>query len=173
MKYNTSAVTMSAVPKETLDEVSRRFQNVYEVNMDLTQMEKAVLVDLARTPSWETAMLVAVTGLPGSGKSTYAADLLLRGVVDVVLEAGALLVTDTGEYEHDRDLVPANHRRCQAEVFQLLMAGYKVCITNCCIRPSDLNPYVDFCDGEGINLKVVEATGRFVSTKNISGDLMS
>lgn len=72
--------------------------------------------------------LVIVRGLPGSGKSTYAANLA-RGLFRHV-EADHFFLLGDGKYAFDGKLIKLAHDWCYSSTVKALRQGYNVVVSN-------------------------------------------
>lgn len=98
--------------------------------------------------------LVLIRGLPGSGKSTMAAELERAGYVH--LEADQFFMRD-GRYEFDGSRVKDAHAWCRAQARQALESGRRVVVANTFTLLSEMEPYLRMTRNAG----VIEAHGRW------------
>ena len=101
--------------------------------------------------------LVVLTGLPGSGKSTFARRL--APLIDaVVLESDALrrLLFETPQ--HAQNESKRLFRAIQAVTFRLLLDGRNVIVDATNLRETHRKPYVEIAATTGASLQVVHLT---------------
>lgn len=74
--------------------------------------------------------LYLIRGLPGSGKSTFAYDLAMNGVVSVRIEADQYFTDDDGVYNFDASKLHLAHSWCQERARMYLDSGSSVAVSN-------------------------------------------
>lgn len=88
--------------------------------------------------------LYLVRGLPGSGKSTFAKQLVSSGLVDDHFEADMFFIhPKTGEYNFNRDQLPKAHMWCQSETKESLSAGRSVVVSNTFVQEWEIEAYIE------------------------------
>jgi len=102
--------------------------------------------------------IVLIRGLPGSGKSTMARQMV--GYEHV--EADQYLEVD-GRYVYDAGKVRAAHDWCVAKAKAALESGRNVVVSNTFARLWEIQRYADL----GYPLRVIEATGRWRSVHGV------
>lgn len=120
----------------------------------------------------KTQTLYLVRGLPGSGKSTIARDLVDNGLADVQVEADMWMYNDRGEYEFSPSLVKHAHGRCQAAVRKCLRRGESVAVSNTFTQRWELQPYINMAEYFGVKVKEITARGEFGSIHNVPDDVI-
>lgn len=70
-----------------------------------------------------TPTLYLIRGIPGSGKSTFAQQLLAAEVVDSVFEADHYFYDVDGRYVFDASKIGEAHSRCQKATINVLNRG--------------------------------------------------
>ena len=74
--------------------------------------------------------LYLIRGVPGSGKSTFANQLLYQGVVYQVLEADKYFINGEGQYNFDPSKLREAHEWCQTRAKLYLLDGDSVAVAN-------------------------------------------
>lgn len=111
-----------------------------------------------------TKVLTLVRGLPGSGKSTYAAAHLDDNTVH--FEADQFMMLQ-GEYQFDPRLLGAAHDWCYANTVRTLRGGYNVFVTNTFTQMWELQRYLDITTiVDDVRIRVVEMKTQY---QNIHG----
>lgn len=75
--------------------------------------------------------LYLIRGVPGSGKSTFANNILQAGLVAGVVEADDYFIdVVTGEYNFDPSKLKNAHSYCQSLAETLIFNGWSVAVSN-------------------------------------------
>lgn len=119
------------------------------------------------------AKLKIVRGLPGSGKSTYAQNLLAQGVCQAHYEADMFFMTDDGFYNFDATKLYQAHQWCYNKVKQALSFGLDVVVSNTFTRKREVRPYQGLCAELGCELEIVTLTNNYGSIHDVDEDTMS
>lgn len=98
--------------------------------------------------------LYLIRGVPGSGKSTVAADFLKSGVVDMHFEADQFMIDDNDNYKFDPLLLHKCHKACQDSTFLALACDYDVAVSNTSTTEKEVQVYRDIA---------LQAGAKFVS----------
>ena len=106
--------------------------------------------------------LVLIRGLPGSGKSTLAKSMTCH----THIEADMYFVHPHEGYVFDPYKLRAAHGWCQSETRKMLESGRKVVVSNTFTQKWEMQPYIDMAASLNIQVRVIEATGKF---KNVHG----
>lgn len=86
-------------------------------------------------------VIYLIRGIPGSGKSAFAADLSMG--IYPVFEADQFFMKE-GVYEFDRNRLGAAHKWCQESVESSMKHGdEKIFVSNTSILWRDMKPYYD------------------------------
>lgn len=109
--------------------------------------------------------LVLIRGLPGSGKSTMARDLVSKGFHH--FEADMYFEVD-GEYQYDASRIRDAHNWCQKMARQSLAAGNRVVVSNTFTQLREMEPYRAMTG----NLRVVEAKGTWHNLHGVPPAMM-
>ena len=124
------------------------------------------------------AQLILIRGLPGSGKSTMARDLLDRGLVSAHYEADKFLMDersfmDTDEYGvylFDHTRLKEAHEWCQNSTRDSLERGESVVVSNTFVKRWEMKPYLAMADELGIELVVHTCTEDYGSIHGVPPD---
>jgi predicted kinase len=106
-----------------------------------------------------TSKIVLIRGVPGSGKSTKAKNM----VGYVHLEAD-MFFYDNGCYVFDSSKVKAAHDWCEASVKIELEKGNSVVVSNTFIKVWEMKRYVDL----GFPFSVIEMSGKWQNVHGVS-----
>lgn len=110
-----------------------------------------------------TAKLLLLRGLPGSGKSTYAATL-----TDYVnFEADTYFGTGD-DYKWRGDLLGKAHEWCQNQTRQALIEGKNVVVSNTFTKLWEMQAYFDMAKELGVPVEVLEMTGNWPNIHGVS-----
>lgn len=114
--------------------------------------------------------LVLVRGLPGSGKSTYAASIACPGAL---IEADHFFYKD-GEYKFNRYKLRAAHADCIARTRLALESGEfaTVAVANTFTTLSELLVYTKMAESLGIACRVVNTRYKFKSIHGVPADTL-
>ena len=107
-----------------------------------------------------------LTGVPGSGKSTTAQNLLLKIQNMKHFEADMFFINKNGEYKWNPNLLHKAHQWCFNSVENEMKKGNDVIVSNTFITKSSRKPYFDLAKKYKYNIHVIECKGRY---KNIHG----
>lgn len=117
--------------------------------------------------------LTVVRGLPGAGKSTYAAHMAALDPNTFHIEADQYFTdTATGEYKFDPSLLDAAHRWCQMECFLELQHGYSVIVSNTFTRRWEIRPYIELARKFGAMYFEITLTGNYKSVHDVPADVV-
>lgn len=116
--------------------------------------------------------LILIRGLPGSGKSTIAATLMLENPGKFVhYENDMFLYNENGDYVWTPKACREAMKRCKQETIKALSEGKNVIVSNCFLTIRSLNKYAKLVPEE--DCTVIEAKGRFKSIHNVDSSLMA
>lgn len=110
--------------------------------------------------------LLILRGLPGSGKSTMAKDLLQSGGYNCHFEAD-MFFEKTGTYIFDTKLLPMAHQWCQHMTEFCLEMDNAVIVSNTFTTEKEIQPYFDICKRLNIVPDIFVCTGNYKSVHNV------
>jgi predicted kinase len=111
-------------------------------------------------------MLFLIRGLPGSGKTTYAKQM----VEDYGLEhyeADMFFTNENGVYHFSPETLKDAHAWCQKAVFDALMCGKNVVVSNVFSQQWEAQPYYDMCKKLGCMFQIIERKENYGSIHNV------
>lgn len=103
--------------------------------------------------------MIIMRGLPGSGKSTKAKELLKTlGEDAIICSADNYFInTKTGEYEWDASKLNLAHKHCYTTADQALKNGVDVIIDNTNIRIRDVKRYISLANEYSVMVDIEES----------------
>ena len=116
--------------------------------------------------------LYLIRGIPGSGKSTFAAALEFSGAVSLVIEADKLMKDESGNYKFDASKLHQNHLLCQQTAIKLLSKGMSVAVSNTSTTEKEVETYqliAENCNAKFVSL-VVENRHNGINIHNVPED---
>ena len=117
--------------------------------------------DATEDGGFEMPILILARGLPGSGKSTFAASAL-SGFVHV--EADQFMVSASGDYEFDKTRLGECHAKCLRACAAALEAGKNVVVANTFSQQWELEPYRKLATALGAVVFEIMLLGRHQNT---------
>lgn len=119
--------------------------------------------------------LVLVRGLPGSGKTTIAqqivADMSDAGRKVIMFEADMFHMID-GEYKYDNEKASDAHAWCRAQTACHLNKGLDVVVANTFTTNKEIKPYFDIAQRYGAEMLFCEAHGKYKSLHGVPEDVI-
>ena len=116
-------------------------------------------------------MLFLVRGIPGSGKSTKARQLLMEGLADVHFEADMYFEVN-GEYVFDPSKIKDAHAWCQKETDAALATGKRVVVSNTFVKKWEASTYFDLAAKHGVDVEVIVATGNYQNVHGVPAEVL-
>lgn len=95
--------------------------------------------------------LYLIRGLPGSGKSTFANQLLNAGIVQAVYSADDYFYKD-GVYNFDASKLGTAHLQCLNKTCIALDLGANVAVANTFTTENEMNAYLRHAELTGVNV---------------------
>ena len=114
--------------------------------------------------------LYIIRGVPGSGKTTLAAKMLDRAMIDSFYEADDHMVDDSGNYRFDPSRLKHCHNECQRSVRHALRNEWSVAVSNTFTRKWEMQPYLDMAEELGIQVTVLVCQGEFDNVHGVPAD---
>lgn len=112
--------------------------------------------------------LYIVRGIPGSGKSTLAQKLASRNGIEY-FEADMYFDVN-GKYVFDVNKLRQAHSWCLAECRSQLLGGQDVITSNTFTTFKEVMPYLEMADELGVDVTMVECTGRWNNVHGVPQD---
>lgn len=111
--------------------------------------------------------LLLIRGLPGTGKSTMAKSVVLRGYFDIHFEAD-MFHMERGKYNYYPARATAAHHWCLEAARVMLHNDKRVVVANTFVTIDSLAPFMRL----GFNVAVAEAKGAYTSTHNVPSEVV-
>jgi predicted kinase len=109
--------------------------------------------------------LTLVRGLPGSGKSTYARQLLAPRTQH--LEADMYFVDPEGNHTFNPSRLHAAHVWCLDRTTSLLIGGTNVIVSNTFTTMKEMQTYLDVARRHSLKLEVIEMRTQYSSIHGV------
>ena len=106
-------------------------------------------------------ILIIVRGIPGSGKSTFAKEIVKMFPDDSVHWESDMFFMHNGVYCWKPNKVNLAHRWCQQKVEKSFDAVDIVVVSNTFTTESEMKFYLDFAKENGISVQIVRMENRF------------
>lgn len=106
-------------------------------------------------------ILIIVRGIPGSGKSTFAKEIVKMFPDDSVYWESDMFFMHNGVYCWKPNKVHLAHRWCQRKVEKSFDAVDIVVVSNTFTTESEMKFYLDFAKENGISVQIVRMENRF------------
>ena len=110
--------------------------------------------------------LILIRGLPGSGKTTYAKELIKQNPNLSHYEADMFFEDGDGYYHFDYRQLKDAHSWCLYQTSKDLSKGKSVIVSNTFTQKWEIQPYIDLVGKYGVEVVVKKAIGEY---KNIHG----
>ena len=111
--------------------------------------------------------LTIVRGLPGSGKSTYAKQLLESDPRSRHLEADMYFIDRDGNYAFNHSRLREAHVWCLDSVTSYLISGCSVIVSNTFTTMKEMQPYLDVARRHSVTLEVIEMRTQYGSIHGV------
>lgn len=114
------------------------------------------------------ATLYLIRGVPGSGKSTFARQLLICEVVEHVFEADDYFIDENGAYEFNPFKLGEAHEQCQTYTKYALSVGRSVAVSNTSCAEWEVETYQNIAAEYGARFVSIIVENRH-GNQNIHG----
>lgn len=111
--------------------------------------------------------LTLVRGLPGSGKSTYAKQLLESDPRSKHLEADMYFIDRDGNYTFNPSWLRSAHTWCLDSATSCLISGTNVIVSNTFTTMKEMQAYLDVAIRHGITLEIIEIRTQYGSIHGV------
>ncbi|MGI9894429.1 ATP-binding protein [Vibrio natriegens] len=110
--------------------------------------------------------LILIRGLPGSGKTTLAKQLI--PMLDAKhFEADMYFEKESGEYHFNPQQLPQAHEWCFRQARRWLNQGKTVIVSNTFVRLWEMKRYLDYCKKKGIEVEIKVCDGEYQSIHDV------
>lgn len=123
--------------------------------------------------------LYIIRGLPGSGKTTLAQNMIRAfakhgGGTFVHAEADQFFTRPDGEYEFRREMLKDAHAYCQGKVFDALQNGVElVIVSNTFVKKWEMQPYIDMANNLKIEYGILCANGNYQNVHGVPDETIA
>lgn len=126
-------------------------------NDEINELIRFLEKDLGKYKS----KLYLIRGLPGTGKSTIAKQMLVDNTIDVYFEADMYFTDEDGNYKFDVKKLKDAHLWCQLKTKQALDIGLRVAVSNTFIRNWEMKTYIKMAKSYDLPVEVIECEQEF------------
>ncbi len=115
-------------------------------------------------------VLYIIRGLPGSGKSTIARNMISTAAQheDIAMfEADMYFEDEDGNYKFEPSKIKDAHEWCQRKVREYLEYNFNVIVSNTFTQVWEFQPYLDMAKEMGVEVRVITATGDYPNVHNV------
>jgi len=111
--------------------------------------------------------LYLIRGIPGSGKTTLAEEMLNSGMIDHATEADKFMVDDNLNYKFDPEKLKLCHKLCQQDAEGFLEMGCNVAVSNTFTRKWEMQAYLDMAEKHGVKIAIIVCQGEYENTHGV------
>ena len=115
--------------------------------------------------------LYIIRGIPGSGKSTHAANLASTLGITSHFEADMYFVHD-GVYQWKADEIGDAHCWCYDQFYLAIQRKQDVIVSNTFTRWREMREYVETALEHDYNVEIIECTGNFQSVHGVPAEAL-
>lgn len=116
------------------------------------------------------ANLYIIRGVPGSGKTTLAQEMLAHGVADAHFEADMFMVNGNGVYEFNPKYLKFCHEQCQRLTGASLQLNKNTVVSNTFTRKWEMQPYIEMAQSGGHKVTTIVCQGNFDNVHGVPDD---
>lgn len=113
--------------------------------------------------------MILIRGLPGSGKSTIAKNLI-GWYMHIETDQYWM---ENGEYKFDMSRIKEAHAWCLNETRDLIVKGFNPVVSNTFTTAFEMLPYFDLAKEFNIRPQVLLAQGQFGNIHNVPDEVLS
>lgn len=123
-------------------------------------------------------MLILITGLPGSGKTTLAKKFQKRhngigGDIIDHFEADMYFTDADGTYNYVAGDIGKAHEWCQKKVEESLVAGHQCIVSNTSRREWERKPYFEMARKHKASMVIIHCRGNYTSIHDVPVDTIN
>jgi predicted kinase len=116
--------------------------------------------------------MILVRGLPGSGKSTKAREIMdYRTHAVAWCEADHYFITN-GKYSYDQSRVSIAHRWCQKKAEDGMLQGHDIIVSNTFTTYAEMIPYFILAKDYGYRVEIIKCIGEFPNIHGVPDDVI-
>lgn len=112
-------------------------------------------------------ILYLITGLPGSGKTTRAKQLMREKNIRHHYEADMLMVDRNGDYQFNHKRLGECHNWCQKATEKAMQLNEAVIVSNTTLLKSHALPYIKLAKEHGYQIVIEHLTTQFKSIHDV------
>lgn len=117
--------------------------------------------------------LIIIRGLPGSGKTHKAKELLRTVDWAYHVETDQYFARPDNTYDFNPKLLKQAHEWCRGEVFNELDWGFEITIvSNTFTQWWEMEPYIKFCKENGHSVEVITLTTQYENIHGVPEETM-
>ena len=118
------------------------------------------LRSIAKNPVFMNSKLILVRGISGSGKTTYAKELIKNDPSLSHYEAD-MYFYQNGEYKFNPAKLKDAHAWCKAQTEIDLLCGKSVIVSNTFTQKWEIQPYIELGKKYGVEVIINKAIGNY------------
>jgi len=116
--------------------------------------------------------LILIRGISGSGKTTYAKQLMKEDPSLSHYEADMYFYNNNGEYHFDPKKLKDAHEWCKKQTEIDLMFGKSVIVSNTFTQKWEIDPYIQLGKNYGAEIIIKKATGNYKNVHGVPDDAL-
>jgi predicted kinase len=130
-------------------------------------MDKKIIIDVELYPN-SNLDFVFITGLPGSGKSTFANNWYFKNH----FEADDWMIDQKGIYQYDQKKLGYCHQQCLLSTEKAMKASEEVIVSNTSLTKKEAKPYFLLAKKYKYNIVLIHLMTQYKSIHNVPEDKM-